>query len=162
MVNGLWQMAASLDLPLPADAMRGAYLLAPTYPFKVAGHTGGQAITMQLEPAALQPAATPARPVHLPVAARRRGDAPRGLGRARGGHPDQPAVDPPPYIFRDQLTIDVANPNAVVWVGVSSADAESYVPDETPPGRAEPAGGRAMRAASPPSWSRRIHRPANV
>jgi hypothetical protein len=34
------------------------------------------------------------------------------------------------HVFYDVLTLDAANPKSTVWVGVSAADAQAYVPDE--------------------------------
>jgi hypothetical protein len=130
LVGGLWQMTATLDQPIEADAMRGRYFRAPAYPFKVASHTGGQSITVRLEPAALQAATAPTTAdfVFRPVLDGTELRPARWAERAAviPIHSTMPA----PYVFRDRLTIDANHPRVRVWVGVSSADAESYVPDE--------------------------------
>ena len=39
--------------------MRGRYFALPDYPFRVASHTAGQSIALQVEPERLQAALTP-------------------------------------------------------------------------------------------------------
>jgi len=58
-VGGLYDLPARLDRPLPADAMRGRYLSLPDYPFRVAGHTAGDAIVVSVEPSALDSTRVP-------------------------------------------------------------------------------------------------------
>jgi hypothetical protein len=55
----LLEVPAQLDRPLEADAMRGRYLALPDRPFKVAAHTAGQTITIQLEPSARRSSRSP-------------------------------------------------------------------------------------------------------
>ena len=50
------------------------------------------------------------------------------------------------YIFRDELTINASHARVRVWVGVSTADDQSYIPDEIP--AAEPNGGRPGNESS--------------
>ena len=147
LVGGRWEMTATMDQPVAADALKGRYLRAPTYPFKVASNTGGELISVKLEPSELQPAATP-------------GGAPFIVRPMLDGSELRPARwaerttvipigagAPTPYVFRDRLTVDADHPSVRVWVGVSTADAQSYVPDELPP-RCSTEGGPGTRAAS--------------
>jgi len=125
-------MAGTLDQPVGADAMKGSYIPAGAYPFKVASHTAGTSVTVRFEPSLLQPSSVPtsatfqfAPPLNgtelRPVAwAERAAVIPIGL------------TAPQPFVFRDRLTLDALHPGARMWVGVSSADAQSYVPDERP------------------------------
>ena len=50
------------------------------------------------------------------------------------------------YVIFDAVAVDATKRSQSVWVGVSAADAESYVADELPP--AVPNGGRAGNESS--------------
>jgi hypothetical protein len=146
LVGGFHVMACTLDQPLAADAMKGSYLRAPDYPFKVASHTAGTNITVRLEPSILQPGTVPdaATFEFTPVLT--------GAELRPSAWPERSAVvpieagAPSPFIFRDRLTLDASHPRARAWVGVSSADGQSYIPDELP--AAVLNGGRAGNESS--------------
>ncbi|MEO7086791.1 MAG: hypothetical protein ABI442_05435, partial [Gemmatimonadaceae bacterium] len=59
LVGAAYEMSCTFDQAVAADAMKGRYVLSPTYPFKVAGHGAGTNITMQLEPSVLHPEIVP-------------------------------------------------------------------------------------------------------
>ena len=134
LVGGKYQMACTLDQPVAADAMKGQYFLAPDYPFKVAGHDAGTHVTISFEPSVLDPGRVPgaAAIVFTPILT--------GAELRPGVWQERSAVipiaagpaDPAPYVFRDRLVLDATNTSARVWVGVSSADAQSYIADELP------------------------------
>ncbi len=131
-VNGLFELTATLDRPIDADAMTGRYLPLPDHPFRVAGHSAGQTITLRIEPSATEPTATP---VPAPFSFR-----PPLTGREQ--HPpawaERTAVlpidaqDSYRLVIRDRLVLDADRPRATVWVGVSSADDQAYVADSLP------------------------------
>jgi hypothetical protein len=132
LVSGLYEMSCTLEQPLAADAMKGAYLRAPAYPFKIASHTGGTTITVRFEPSVLHPGTVPdgATFEFTPILS--------GTELRPSAWQERTAVvaiapgPPPPFVFRDRLALDAGHPRARVWVGVSSADAQLYVPDELP------------------------------
>lgn len=131
-VNGLFELTATLDQAVDADAMTGRYLPLPDHPFRVAGHSAGQTITVRLEPSATDPAATPAP---APITFR-----PPLTGREQ--HPPAwaeriaviaiDARNSYRLVIRDRLALDAHHPRATVWVGVSSADDQAYVADSLP------------------------------
>jgi len=134
LVGGLYEMACSLDQPVPADAMKGIYVTAGSYPFKVASNTAGTSITVRFEPSVLQPAETP-------------GAASFEFGRVLDGIELRPSAwqertavvpigagAPQPFVFRDRLSLDSLHTRARAWVGVSSADGQTYIADELGPG----------------------------
>jgi hypothetical protein len=140
LAGSLFALPATLDRPLAQDAMAGRYVSLPDYPFKVASHTAGQSIVLRVERSVLEPQRTP-------------GPAPFAFRPALDGSEQRPpawaersavvpitAAEAYRHVFRDRLTIDAAHPRARVWVGVSAADAQSYVDDVLPP--AAPNGGR--------------------
>ena len=132
LASGLYEMAATLDRPIAADAMRGRYIAAPDYPFKVASHTSGQSITVRLEQSVLEPARVPSAAgfEYRPVL--------NGAELRPTAWAERTAVVPITsaesyqHVFRDRVTIDAASPRARVWAGVSAADGQSYVADELP------------------------------
>jgi len=132
LVGGRWQMTATLNQPVQVDALAGKYVRAADYPFKIASNTAGQTIAISLEPSALEPSTTPtaapfvARPSMSGEELRpQRWDERSAVIPIGAGAPQ-------PFVFRDRLTVDAAHPGARVWVGVSTADSESYVADELP------------------------------
>jgi len=154
--GALLEVPAQLDRPLEADAMRGRYLTLPDHPFKVAAHTAGQTITIQLEPSALDPSLMPASAVFefRPVLT--------GAEQRPPAWAERTAVIPITadeqyrHVFRDVLTLDANHPRARVWAGVSAADDQSYVPDAFP-GGGRPGNESAVAAA--PAAARYLGRP---
>lgn len=130
--GGLLEMPATLDRPIDADAMQGRYLTLGDYPFLVASHTAGQSITLSLEPSLLDPSRLPLPSGfdHRPVLT--------GTEQRPATWAERSAVvplteaDAYQYVFRDRLVIDAEHPSSRVWVGVSCADDQSYVPDALP------------------------------
>ncbi len=130
LVNGLYEMTCTLDQPLAADGMKGTYITAGTYPFKVASHTAGAAITMRFEPALLQPGVVPGSGI-FQFSPRMDGSQLRPAAwEERTAVIPIAQTAPTPFVFRDRLTLAALQPRARVWVGVSSADAQTYIADE--------------------------------
>jgi hypothetical protein len=132
LAGGVYEMSCTLDQAVAADEMKGRYFLAPTYPFKVAGHGAGTSITVQIESSVLHPEIVPSD------AAISFSPAPTGADLRPAGWEERTAVvpitvsAPVPFVFRDRLTLNATHTRARVWVGVSSADAQSYIADELP------------------------------
>jgi hypothetical protein len=127
-----FRMNATLDLPVTANEMVGHYFDAGGYPFRVAAHSAGTGITIDFLASALEPSSVPQAATFVfmrqptgeslrPSAMERRVAVLAVAGT--GAHQ---------YVFADLLTLDATHPNARVWVGVSAADDQSYVPDEIP------------------------------
>ena len=144
--GGGFSMQAKLNQPVVSDALRGAYLSAGGYPFKVAAHDSGNVVTVQLDAALLQPSAVPAQGT-FEFLAKLDGTELRPL-RWDNRVAVVPITDATDYRFviRDPVQLDAATPRMRVWVGVSTADAEDYVADEIP--AAAPNGGRAGNESS--------------
>lgn len=137
---------ATLNQPVAADTMRGAYLNAGGYPFKVAAHGAGNAVTVQLDAALLQPSAVPAQGTFEFLAKL------DGAELRPAKWDNRVAVLPITtatnyrFIMRDPVQLDAARPRMRAWVGVATADSEGYVPDEIP--AAAPNSGRAGNESS--------------
>jgi hypothetical protein len=130
LVGGLYEIAATLDRTLPADAMKGRNIAAPDYPFKVASHSAGQSITVRLEPSILQPSRIPG-PADFEFRPLLTGAELRPAAWAeRTAVVPITAADSYEYVFRDRLTLDATHPRVRVWTGVSAADDQTYIADE--------------------------------
>lgn len=159
-VGNEFQMQATLQQPVPADALKGRYLPAGDRSYKVASNTAGANITVRLAKSAIDPSATPqAGPFELAF--------PPDASELRPERwPERTAVVPITgdenyrFIFRDRLTLTPGQPNVRVWVGVSTADDQSYIPDAIP--AAQPNGGRPgneSSIAAAPANARYLGRP---
>jgi hypothetical protein len=130
--GGLFELPATLDRPLPADAMKGRYLALPDYPFKVASHTPGQSITLVVEPSALDSSRVPA-PAAFEFHPVLTGAEQRPPAWAeRSAVVPLTDADSYEYVFRDRLVLDAEHARSRVWVGVSCADDQTYVADALP------------------------------
>ncbi len=144
--NGFYEMTAELNQAVAVDAMKGRYIHAGDYPFKVASHTGGQSIMIRFERAELDESALP-EPASFEFHPLLNGSELRP-----SAWPERTAViaitDAANYqhIFRDRLTLDADHPLACVWAGVSAADDQAYIDDEIP--LTEPNGGRPGNESS--------------
>lgn len=140
LAGGLFEMPATLDRPLAQDAMAGRYISLPDYPFKIKSHTAGQTIVLRVERSVLEPLRTPA-PAEFTFRPVLDGSEQRPPAWAeRSAVVAITAAESYRHVFRDRLTLDAQHPRARVWVGVSAADAQTYVDDVRPP--AAPNGGR--------------------
>lgn len=131
-VGGLFEMSAQLNQSVQANVFTGRYITAGGYPFKIYSHTAGQNITISFEPSVLDSSQVPGTGFFRmsPVL---KGDEQRpNKWEERTAVVPITAAKNYQYIFRDVLTLDATHPTANVWVGVSSSDDQSYVPDELP------------------------------
>jgi LGFP repeat len=133
-----WRLQLVLDRAIEANAATGLYLQAG-YAFHVVGHPAGTAVAVDVDVAARADGSRPAPVVgsiRLPIRY-----APT-MGRPSRWR-DRVAVVPITaatqyhHIFYDVLALTPAHPRDRMWVGVSAADLESYVPDQrtVPPTR---------------------------
>jgi hypothetical protein len=161
--GALWQMSATLNQGIDANAIKGQYLLTGSGPFKVASNTAGQNITINFEKSAIDPSVTPlAVPIEFPL--------PPDADELRPSKwPERTAIVPITaqtdyqFVFRNRLTITATQPEVRVWVGVSAADNQGYIPDEIP--AAQPNGGRPGNESSlvaAPANARYLGRPVFV
>jgi hypothetical protein len=129
---GLWVVGFTTDRVLAADECEGQWLDSGEATFRIVGHTGGSAIQITLAADALNPGAAPAL-------------GPTTFGRRLAPDHQRPAgwqervavvplaaSDSYSHVLHDVLTVDATVRKQTIWVGVSAADAESYIPDELP------------------------------
>lgn len=140
LVGGLFELPATFDRPLEADAMLGRYLALPEYPFKIASHPAGQSVVLRVEPSALDATRVPG-PAPLEFRPRLNGSEQRPPAWAERSAV-VPITDAESYrhVFRDLLELDAERSRVRGWAGVSAADSQAYVADALP--AAVPNGGR--------------------
>jgi hypothetical protein len=124
-----WKLTLTSDLPLIANELVGQWITG-NQPFQITQNDAGTSPTMLVAMSLIDPARQPAL---------------GGVRLGRGLQPDHQrargwdtrvmvypltASDNYQHVFRDVLNISEANPRDSVWVGVSAADAQSYVADE--------------------------------
>ncbi|HEY5340688.1 MAG TPA: hypothetical protein VIK27_06655, partial [Candidatus Aquilonibacter sp.] len=125
-----WQLTVATDLPLVAGELIGQWITTNDYPFQIVQNGGGTSTTITVAPSNLQPALAPAAGAAVfgrPLAPQHQ--------RASGWDQRVAVVpltanDTYRYVFYDVLSLSVAHPRDAIWVGVSAADAQSYVADE--------------------------------
>jgi hypothetical protein len=131
---GTIALGFTTDRVLRPNDCAGQWIDSHDHPFLVVSHGGGTSVTLEVATPLLDGAPLPL------------------IGPANMGRPLAPEHVRPPewdtrvavipitsadtyqYVFHDLLHPSAAVPNDTVWVGVSAADNESYVPDELPDG----------------------------
>jgi hypothetical protein len=137
---GVYEVVIQLERPVVADAAKDAPLDAG-YPFVVYAHGAGQTITATIGtrvPAAdgslHEPSLGPVRlSTHFTPDLTR---PPAWTSRIEV----QPITAATEYraVFRNRLTLTPDHPRDAIWVGVSTADAQSYVADQLDPVESRP------------------------
>jgi hypothetical protein len=145
-VGSLFEMKAELNQPIAADALKGRFLNAGTYPFKVATNDAGAAITIRFHRSLLNDTAVPAEsefeaPLIVSGSVLR---PPAWLERS--AVIPISAAENYQFLFRDRFVVDANQPAIRVWTGVSAADDQSYVDDEL--ANDQPNGGRPGNESS--------------
>jgi hypothetical protein len=141
-----WLVEITTDRVLVADECAGQWLTSGGRTFRILGHDAGSAPQLRVAANRVRPSDGP-----LPGAA--------NFGRPL--HPDhqRPAfwtarvavvpltsAESYRYIFHDGVNVTATQRRRQLWVGVSAADAESYIPDELPSAAAN--GGRPGNESS--------------
>jgi hypothetical protein len=125
-----WQVTLTTDLPLVADELVGQWITSGGYPFLIVHNSAGNTPSLQVEHAVKQPLLQPQPgPVVFGRPLRAEHQQPRGWSQRVAVYP-LTAADSYRHVFYDVLTLSVAHPRDAVWVGVSAADAQGYVPDQ--------------------------------
>jgi len=145
---GVYTLAITLQRAVSADASRGLYLDAGT-PFFIETHTAGTVIQMTVDTRLPQSGGTYRRPVTGPVRMPLRMSS--SLTRP-GGWAERVEVQPGAhampitaatsyrFVLRDRLNLSDAHPRDRLWIAVTAADDQAYVPDTFP----QPAPGGAL------------------
>ena len=129
---GAFVATAQLDREIDTGTAKGQYLSAP-YPFFVEDHTAGRDISLTLVTRLPGPNGAFNEPApgltSLPLNHVARLTRPDAWTERLA--PTVPITTEPRYRFivRDRLTLTQDHPRDALWVGVSAADDEAYVPD---------------------------------
>lgn len=129
---GVFKVTATLERAIDADAAKGQYLDAG-YAFFIEGHSGGTAVQLTLSTRVPAPGGGFHTPTtghtNLPLNYSNRFTRPGGWSERL--LPVIPITVDERYrfILRDRLQLTEAHPRDALWIGVSAADDQSYVPD---------------------------------
>ena len=144
--SGGWNLGFQSSRTLNDGDSVGQWIISGGYPFRISSLTGGAHVIVHVDAALANPSATPV------------------IGQAQFGRQLSPDHQRPAswdaratvvpltsaesyrFVFYDLLNLSSAHPLDTLWVGVSAADAESYVDDEFP--TALPNGGRPGNESS--------------
>lgn len=146
LTDGFYEMSATLDQAVAEDAMKGRYIVAGSYPFKIAAHTAGKSITIKFEPSQQDASFVPSK-ADFELRPLLRGDELRPPA-----WPERTVIvalteaQSYQHIFRDRVTLDANHSVVRVWVGVSAADDQPYITDEISADRSN--GGRPGNESS--------------
>jgi hypothetical protein len=125
-----WRIWLTTSVSLAANELVSQWITSDGYPFRIAQNDDGATPSMLVEHSTLDP---PRQPVPGPVT----------LGRPLQPTHQRPAGwdervtvyqltahDTYHHVFYDVLSLSESHPRDSIWVGVSAADAQPYVPDE--------------------------------
>jgi hypothetical protein len=141
-----WTMSATIGRAVAVNALAGRYIQAGDRPFRVIASSAGTAITVDFARSAMNPALAPVAGAFRFQPALDGSELRPGAWERRSAIVPLTGDESYRHVFAETVTLDAAHPRARVWVGVSAADAESYVPDELP--ATAPNGGRPGNESS--------------
>lgn len=125
-----WRITMTTSLPLVANEMDGQWITSNGHSFQVVHNDAGSTPGMLLRMSAVRPSAQPAPgPVRFGRPLAPAHQSPASWDRRAAAYPLTTAENYR-HVFYDVLDLRVAHPLDTLWVGVSAADAQSYVPDQ--------------------------------
>jgi hypothetical protein len=132
---GVFRVNATLERMIDADAAKGQYIDAG-YPFFIERHSGGTAIQLTLSTRVPAPGGGFRTPETGPTTLRLNYSSrfTRPNGWSERLLPAIPITSDEQYrfILRDRLELTEDHPRDALWIGVSAADDQAYVPDSFP------------------------------
>jgi hypothetical protein len=136
---GMHDVLLDLEQEVRADAAAGSFLISGGYPFFIDTHAAGRT-AVPATVSALVPRTPPVAPIIGPTALRLRytPDMTRPPGWTRVAVKTIADIEPGAIddwkryrvVLRDVMGLSPTTPEKTIWVGVSAADAEAYVPDQ--------------------------------
>ncbi len=146
---GAFQVAATLERAVAADAAKGQYLQAG-YPFFIEGHGAGSAVELIVASRLAAPGGgfrVPATgPNRMPLNGSPTFTRPRGWAERVDSVVQITGESRYRFVLRDRLTLSEEHPRDSLWVGVSAADDEAYVADSFPGAAPRPGNESAIAA----------------
>ncbi|HEY0648070.1 hypothetical protein [Phenylobacterium sp.] len=147
--DGAFAVTARLDRPIEAEAAKGQYLAAP-YPFFVESHTAGRDVSLTLVTRLRGPGgafnAPASGPASLPLNHVARLTRPAAWAERLSPAIPITAEERYRVILHDRLVLNQEHPRDALWVGVSAADDQAYVPDTHAGGDQRPGNESAIAA----------------
>ena len=127
-----WNLAFQTNRTLTDGECVGQWLSSNGYPFRIDSLTGGPPVVVHVEAARANPAAAPVvGPAFFGRSLRSDHQRPASW-EARAAVIPLTTAESYRYLFYDLLNLSPDNPRESIWVGVSAADSQDYVPDELP------------------------------
>jgi hypothetical protein len=142
-----WKLSLICDLPLLADECAGQWVTSGGHPFLILHNGAGTTLDLTVAPSRVKSGKAPVLgPVTFGRPLRPEHQRPSGWGNRIAIVP-LTAAENYQYVFFDLLTLSPSQPRDAVWVGVSAADSQSYVPDELTSGPNTPRPGNESSIA---------------
>jgi hypothetical protein len=124
-----WKIAMTTNIALVAGELVGQWIKSNGYPFRIAQNDAGTTPSVLVDVSTLHPATQPvAGPVTFGRPLQPAHQSPGAWDQRVAVYP-LTSSDTYRHVFYNVLNLSVTNPRDSIWVGVSSADAQSYVPD---------------------------------
>jgi hypothetical protein len=149
-----WDLGFQTNRTLTDGECVGQWLSSNGYPFRIDSLTGGPPVVVHVEAARANPAVAPVvGPAFFgrPLSSDHQRPA---SWEARAAVIPLTAASSYRYVFYDLLNLSPDNPRESIWVGVSAADSQDYVPDELP--------AAVMNGGRPGNESSIVHAPSPV
>lgn len=132
--GGLFEMDCTAGATIVTDELTGVYIQAGAFPFKAVSNSAasraGERLVVRLEPSRLDSSRVPVASVFEFIAALHGEELdPADWPERIGVVPMRRSRDRYSFVLRNRLDLDSSHPFARVWLGVSAADRENYIPD---------------------------------
>ncbi len=124
-----WVLVVTTDLPLVASELVGQWITCNNYPFQVVANGAGTGTTITMAGSVLSSTTPVTGPVLFGRPLAPQHQRPAGWDQRVAVYP-LTASDTYQHVFYDVFALSPAQPRGALWVGVSAADSQSYVPDE--------------------------------
>ena len=125
-----WRIWLTANVPLAADELVSQWITSGGYPFQIAQNDAGATPSILVKASTLHPLLQPVPgPVTFGRPLQPTHQRPAGWDERAAVYP-LTTDDTYRHVFYDVLNLSVAHPRDSLWVGVSAADAQPYVPDE--------------------------------
>jgi hypothetical protein len=125
-----WRIWMTTNVPLAADELVSQTITSGGYPFQIAQNDAGATPSILVKVSTLHPLLQPMPgPVTFGRPLQPAHQRPAGWDERVAVYP-LTTDDTYRHVFYDVLSLSVTHPRDSLWVGVSAADAQPYVPDE--------------------------------
>lgn len=129
---GAWTASAQMSRAVKVDEFVGRFIVRTEGAFRIAGHSAGALVALRLEPWSVDPSKPP-DPGPFMLQALLSGEDLRPAAWAERVHvePIDAHTDNYRFVLHDRLALSDQAPRTRAWIGVSAADDQPYISDET-------------------------------